>query len=349
MVGVEIEAFIFNFNGKNTVLNTIESLYNSENVKVSITVIDDHSTDESPDLIKKNFPDVTIIILPENTKRINVLRNKAVNIAKSEYVFITDNDLNFDKKCLSYLLDVMETDKNIAACTPRLMYWDQPNKIYVEGTRVHFIGAAISDKRDKIYSEGDNKPVINSGSGIALLRREPALNVGNFDTNLRAGWGNDGEFYQRLLRAGYKCFCVPNAFALHEDKLQVTSRKIRVIGHTYNRWVFILSHYSIPLIILLIPVFIMYELFQFTFILMKRISSQYFEGNLLVIKNLPYILKKRKFVQSIKIVSDKDVLFSGNIYVAPALIEKHKIIKIVVSAFSTFLNFYWSIIKKVIP
>lgn len=349
MISAEIEAFIFNFNGKNTVLNTIESLFNSENVKVSITVIDDHSTDESPDLIKKNFPEVKVIILPENTKRINVLRNKAVSIARSEYIFITDNDLHFDKKCLSYLFNVMESDKNIAACTPRLMYWDQPNKIYVEGTRVHFIGASISDKRDKFYSEGDGKPVVNSGSGIALLRRDIALKIGNFDTNLRAGWGNDGEFYQRLLRAGYKCFCVPSAFALHEDKLQVTNRKIRVIGHTYNRWVFILSHYSILLIILLTPVFIMYELFQFTFILMKGISSQYIEGNLLVIKNLSYILKKRRFVQSIKIVSDKDVLFSGNIYVAPSLIEKHKIIKIAVSAFSSFLNFYWLAIKKIIP
>ena len=41
--------------GINTVLSTIQSLYESCNVKVSISVIDDHSTDESVNLIKVNI------------------------------------------------------------------------------------------------------------------------------------------------------------------------------------------------------------------------------------------------------------------------------------------------------
>ena len=31
-----IEVYVFNFNGKNTILSTIESLYKSENVNISI-------------------------------------------------------------------------------------------------------------------------------------------------------------------------------------------------------------------------------------------------------------------------------------------------------------------------
>lgn len=344
-----IEVFIINYNGERTILSTIESLYNSEDVNIAISVIDDDSIDNSIDLIKRHYPSIPIFIMPTNQKRANILRKKALHMAKDEFVFITDNDLLFDRRCLAEMYNLMQTDENIAACTPRLMYWDEPNKVYLAGTKVHFIGAAISDNRDKIYENKADKPSLNSGSGICLLRRKVALKVGGFDENLMQGWGSDGEFYQRLLLAGYKCLYVPSAFALHEDKLNVIDRKYRVVGQTYNRWVFILSHYSVALLILLFPVFFNYKLLQIGFTIMKGVFPQFLLGNLLVIKNWAYISRKRKFVQSLKVISDKEVLFAGNIYVAPALIKNNKFIKFGVSIFSSLLNCYWHIVKLFIP
>ncbi len=345
-----IEVYIFNFNGRNTILSTIESLYKSVDVNISISVIDDYSSDDSLEMVRTRYPEIEIHRMEHNTKKLNLLRNKALNLAKSKFLFITDNDLNFDKSCLSELLKVMESDSAIATCTPRLMHWDQPNKVYTAGTKVHYIGAAISEQRDKIYDPTNDKyPSSNSGGGICLIRRDAALKAGGFDEKMLMGWGDDGEFYQRLLRAGYKCLYVPTAFALHENKIVDTIRKYRVVGQTYNRWLFILTHYSILLIILLIPVFIIYELVQAVFVLTKGVLVQYIQGNLLVIKNYREILDKRKFVQSIKVTSDKDVMFSGDLYVAPALIQKFGFIKIAISGLSSFLNIYWQIVRKIIP
>lgn len=343
-----VEVFIINYNGKSTVLTTIQSLYNSKKVDVKITVIDDFSNDNSVELIRTNYPEIEIIIMPQNTKRANILRNKALEISNSEYIFITDNDLNYDEDCLYNLLDYMQKDNKVATCTPRMMYWDQPSKIYVAGTKVHFIGAAISDLRDSIYNEKDMAVTSNSGSGICLLRKSIVDIVGGFDLNLMQGWGSDGELYQRIMRAGYKCLYIPSASALHEDKLVVTNRKYRVIGQTYNRWVFILSHYSLLLIVLLIPAFVLYEIVNLIFVILKGIFPQYLKGNLMIFKNFSYIKEKRQFVQSIKVVSDKNVLFPGNIYVAPALIEKHNVLKIGVNLFSSLLNKYWLLVSKFI-
>lgn len=344
-----IEVYIFNFNGKNTILSTIESLYKSENVNISISIIDDHSTDDSIELVKKSYPEVNIYILSHNTKKLNLLRNKALSLGASKLIFITDNDLKFDKNCLSELLKVMGNDEKIATCTPRLMHWDQPEKVYTAGTKVHYIGAAISEQRDKIYQRNNAEPSPNSGGGICLIKREAALSAGGFDEKLLMGWGDDGEFYQRLLRAGYKCLYIPTAFALHENKIVDTIRKFRVVGQTYNRWLFIFSHYSISLIILSIPVFIIYELFQASFVLVKGVFFQYMQGNLLVIKNFRTVIEKRKFVQKLRTVSDKEVLFAGDLYVAPALIQKYGFLKIAISGLSSFLNLYWRLIKNIIP
>lgn len=344
-----IEVYIFNFNGRNTILSTIESLYKSENVKISVSIIDDHSTDDSLEIAKEKFPEVKINILPYNTKKLNILRNKALTLGKSKYVFITDNDLNFDKHCLSELLKVMESDDTIASCTPRLMHWDKPEIVYTAGTKVHYLGAAISEQRDKVYNATNDKISSNSGGGITLLRREAALKVNGFDENFLLGWGDDGEFYQRLLRAGYKCLYVPSAIALHENKIVNTIRRFRVVGQTYNRWLFILSHYSIPLLILLIPVFIIYELMQAAFVLVKGVFPEYIKGNLLIFKNFKQFIDKRKSVQKLKIVSDKEALFSGDLYVAPALINKYSFLKYAISGLSSLFNLYWKLIKPIIP
>ncbi len=344
-----IEVYIFNFNGRNTILSTLESLYKSEDVKISVSIIDDHSTDDSLKIAKEKFPEVAIHILPYNTKKLNILRNKALNLGTSKYVFITDNDLNFDKHCLSELLKIMESDEKIASCTPRLMHWDKPEIVYTAGTKVHYLGAAISEQRDKVYDPTKDKISSNSGGGITLLRREAALKVGGFDENFMLGWGDDGEFYQRLLRAGYNCLYVPTAFALHENKIVDKIRKFRVIGQTYNRWLFIFSHYSVILLFLLIPVFIIYELMQAAFVIVKGVFPEYIKGNLLIVQNFKQFIEKRKAVQKIKIVSDKKALYSGDLYVAPALIKKYSFLKYGISALSAIFNFYWKLIQPIIP
>lgn len=344
-----IEVYIFNYNGRNTILSTIESLYKNEDAKIKISVVDDHSSDDSVELVRNKYPEIDIHVLPYNTKKLNVLRNKALELSKSELIFITDNDLKFDSNCLPELLKVMKSDNNIATCTPRLMYWDQPQKVYTAGTKVHYIGAAISEQRDKIYSCNNEKPSMNSGGGICLIRREAALKVGGYDEELLMGWGDDGEFYQRLLRAGYQCMYVPSAFALHENKIAGNIRKNRVVGQTYNRWVFILSHYSIATIILMFPVFLTYEVIQTLFLIFKGVIPEYIKGNLLVVKNIGKILKKRRFVQSLRKVSDKKVLDTGEIYIAPLLVEKYAFLKIAVSMLSSFYNFYWRLFKPLIP
>lgn len=343
-----IDVFIINYNGKNTILKTIESLYQSENVNISISIIDDCSTDNSLELIRQSYPNIPINVMPFNTRRPNKLRNMACEKAKSEFVFITDNDLMFEKNCLYELIKEIKSDEKIATCSPRLMYWDKPNKVYFAGTKVHYIGAAITGYRDQEMNDFDDKPSLNSGGGIALLRKSAVINIEGFDEDYMWGWGEDGEFYQRLLIAGYICLYVPKAVAYHEYKPFTSTRKFRALGQLYNRWVFILTHYSLILLLLIIPALIIYEILQFFFMIMKKMFFLYFKGNFLVIKNLSLILRKRKKIQSIRKVSDKEILFAGDLYISPALLS-NKILRIFSISLSKLFELYWHAIKPIIP
>lgn len=343
----KVSVFIINYNGKNTVLKTIESIYKMQEVSLEIQVIDDGSTDGSAEIIRKSYPNIPVHKHPCNTSNLNIARNEAITGADSHKLLITDNDIFFDSQCLKKLINVMDQDESIATCTPRLMYWSEPERIYTAGTQIHYIGAAIGKYRGEIMEEINQSPSLNCGGGILLIDLSKALRVGGFDENYMMGWGDDGEFYHRLMLAGFKCLYVPTAFAYHEDKLH-RIRQSRVLAQTYNRWLFILTHYSTYTIILLIPAFIIYEIMQFLFLSYKRMLFLYLKANTLVLKSLPMILSKRRKIQAMRVVSDKDVLFSGTIFVSPSLLEKTGFLKSFLELINCFFDKYWKVVKKVI-
>lgn len=345
----KIPVAIINYNGKRTILNTIESIYNMENVTVSIHVFDDHSTDGSPELVREKYPEIPVHIEPKNNGKPNLMRNIALRNTEGELMLFTDNDILFDKRCLAELLRVMRSDPAIAICAPRLMFWDEPERVYYADVKMHYIGAAIGDARGQIINSFGSDPIPTSGGGIMLLNRHRALEVGGFDEEYFLGFGDDGEFYQRLLRAGYKTYHVPTAFAYHEYKPFSELRHYRAIAQIYNRWSFILSHYAVSTFLLLVPAFLVYEIILFGFMLLKRLPHLYFKGNFYVLRDLPLILKKRRRIQQLRRVSDKQVLYAGKMYIAPALLKDNRMLAALSNAVSSFFIAYWKLVKPLIP
>lgn len=345
----KVSVAIINYNGRNTVLKTIDSIYGMEGVGVHIQVIDDCSTDGSPEMIKNVYPFIPIHIRPYNIRKLNVLRKEAIERTNTRKLIITDNDILFDRRCLVELLKVMNQTEGIATCTPRLMYWNEPKKIYTAGTQIHYLGAAIGRYRGEIVEVMNQVPSMNSGGGILLLDRLKALKIDGFDEEYMSGWGDDGEFYQRLMLAGYKCLYVPTAIAYHEDKPFNHTRSYRVAGQIYNRWQFILTHYSGLTLILLAPVLVLYEFMQLVFLIFKGMLHLYAKSNIMVLKDILLFLKKRKDIQGLRVVSDRDVLSTGVIYVSPSLLKKNRLLRRSLKVTCDFFDLYWKLIKPFIP
>ncbi len=344
----KIPVAIINYNGKRTLLQTVESILKSKDIETEVYVYDDCSTDNALDELKKQFPEVKIYSHPFNTRNPNVLRNLAIKQIDSEKIFITDNDIIFDEYCLKNLNDVMDSDEKIATCSPRLMYLDDKERTYFAGVQIHFMAAAIGKYREEIVDHSGKPIEQNSGGGIFLVKKSKAIEVGLLDEDYGLAWGDDGEFYQRLLLSGYKCLYVPSAFGYHEYKPFNKERYYRAVGQVKNRLMFIATHYSKRTIILLLPAFIVYELMQFVFMLTKNIPSLFFKGEIEFLKNLKSVKQKRKKIQRLRKVSDKEVLSNGDIYISPALLN-NKITKFLMNGVQGFFRVYWKIVSPLIP
>ena len=343
----DISVVVVNYNGAATVLDTIQSIYAQQGVQARVIVVDDGSSDGSPEAIAERFPEVELHREPRNTKNVNRLRNIGLSRAETDKVLVADNDVQFDPACFAELLAAMDSDPRVAICIPRMMYAEDPQTVYMAGGSMHYIGATIAPDRHMPF-DGNTEPRARVAGGIALYDKQKLSTVGVYDEAYRLAWGDDVEIHQRLLLAGFKSLYVPTAVCLHDYKPFDGSRAYRARGQVCNRWRYVLSHYELRTLLLIAPALVLYELTQALFLTLKGMPHLYVLGTFDALAGLPSTLRRRKDVQALRKVPDRVVLFSGELYVRPEHSGGRATAAKAVQGLSRVLDVYWRMVRPLL-
>ena len=79
---------ILSFNRKDELRNTLTKVYEQDYKNIEVIVVDNASSDGSPEMVKNEFPKVQLIQLEKN---IGIAGwNEGFEIAKGEYVLVLD-------------------------------------------------------------------------------------------------------------------------------------------------------------------------------------------------------------------------------------------------------------------
>jgi GT2 family glycosyltransferase len=338
-----VSIFVINYNGENVLLETIQSLIEQDYPAKSITLIDDGSNDKSISIIQQHFPDIEIIGMSYNTGFPNKLRKIALETPKSRFVFLTDNDIVYEKTCLSRLIQTIQSHPNIGICTPRLMYYSNKTKNYVCWTLFHYLCTSISPLRDT-HLPPDSSPIDTLGGGVMLVDKEKIKQIGNINDSYPMGWGEDAEIYARMKIAGYRTLYVPFAAGFHHAKEFVTKRKSRPFAQSLNRWNMILTMYQLKTIILVLPALILYEITTIIMLIPKKMAIPYINGFLKCVFNVKDIYIKRKSIQKTRQVKDKNFLTTGPMYVPKAYLA-NPLYKLGINCLNAVFSIYWHLIS----
>ena len=104
---------IVTWNGKRYALECLESLYTCPAaVPVEIIVVDNASTDGTPEAIRTRFPEVRVI---ENQANLGFAKANNIGVAQSrgKYICLINSDVVVFQGCLDRLLALMETNQDI--------------------------------------------------------------------------------------------------------------------------------------------------------------------------------------------------------------------------------------------
>jgi len=120
----ELSVVILSFNTRRFLFRCLSSLKRVKNeVNFEVIVVDNASSDGSPEMIKKNFPDVKLV---ENKKNLGFAagNNQARRLVKGKYILFLNSDTVIKKKSSGKTLAVLKSQPDIGALTCKLILPD---------------------------------------------------------------------------------------------------------------------------------------------------------------------------------------------------------------------------------
>lgn len=219
---------VLNLNGITDTLDCLDSLQKQSYKNFAIVVIDNGSTDNSTELLRKyqkGHPEnVAVIYNPKNfgfTGGVNTGIEWALN-NDCDYVALFNNDSVADKNWLKSLVDSSE-QKRVGISTGLLLHSDGKT-IDSTGDWYSIWGLPFPRNRnDKTDKAPNNEYVFSASGGGSLYKIEMLREIGLFDEDFFAYY-EDTDVSFRAQLAGWKIAYEPKSVAYH--KQGATSKKM---------------------------------------------------------------------------------------------------------------------------
>jgi len=333
---VTVSVAIINYNGRETLAKTINSVLAQSKRIADIRLVDNNSTDGSAEFVAEQFPGVAVTRLPAN-RGPNPARNEGLRLAKHDYVLIMDNDIVLAPDYIARLTQAYADDQSAGAITGQIRFHDRPDTIQYNGTFIHYAGEIMLNRKESTMP----LKVACVSAGAVLLDRRKALPAGGFDEDFFIGW-EDGDLTFRLSLAGYPCYAVSEAVCFHVSRPR-GQKWVRF--QTRNRWWFILKNYDARTIFLALPAVIVLQACAFVFFAAKGRAFAFIRGTWDALKSFPAIMRKRKTVQALKQVGD-GLLLRGDWIDLPLAGGKRSMLhNLIGCVFSGLFRVYWYVIR----
>ncbi len=226
---IDLSIIIVSYNTLDFLKECIESIEkNTEKFNYEIIVVDNISSDNSVEMVKKEFPQVLLIESSENLG-FSKANNLGVKKSKGRYILFLNPDTLVYKDSLFGMVKFMDGHKEAGAATCKLVMPDGrlddashrgfPNPwtslSYFSGLSKLFPSSKLFGGYNLSFMDLSKTHEIDACAGaFMMVRREAGEKIGWWDEDYFF-YGEDLEFCFRLKEKGWKIYFVPSVSALH--------------------------------------------------------------------------------------------------------------------------------------
>lgn len=205
-----------NWNGADMITHCLRSL-ERQSVKHRVVVVENGSSDDSVSIIRKEFPEVTLLEFPDNAGFAGGV-NRGIRFALEQgakYIALFNNDAVADKDWLKSLVTEAKNHPEAGIITGKLLRTD---KKHLDSTGDFYTIWGLPfprgrNQQDKgWYDEAEE--VFGASGGASLYRAKMLEEIGLFDEDFFAYY-EDVDVSFRAQMAGWKVRYVPAALAYH--------------------------------------------------------------------------------------------------------------------------------------
>ncbi len=262
---MDISVIILNYNTLDLTRKCIQTVFASRLGRYTMEVIvcDNGSTDGSPAMVKKEFPQALFI---DNKKNVGFAagNNPGIRRAKGRYVLLLNSDTEVPASTLAAMIAFMDARPQAGAATCKLLLPDGSiDPACHRGFPTPWVAFTYIAKLEKLfpktrlfgeYHQGYkdfsavHKVDVISGA-FFMVRREVINKVGLMDEDYFM-YGEDIDWAYRIRQAGWTIYYNPNVTVLHKKKQSGRASIFRarrvtteIYFHRYN-WLFYKKHFA---------------------------------------------------------------------------------------------------------
>ncbi len=274
---------VISYNSLSFLKECLDSLISyPSNKEYEIVVVDNASSDGSPEFIKNSYPQIKLIINNVNIG-FAAANNQAIKSSKSEYVLLINSDCQVYKDSINKLIEFMDSAQNAGVIGPKIINGDGSIQFScrkfpsILDAGLHSILTNIapnnpfSRKYKLVDINRDNPFEVDWVSGSCMLIRRDALDDAGLMDEHYFMYVEDVDLCYQMWKKNWKVFYFQHSEILHHIGGSTTDKKIKAsIRMQKSIFYFFWKNYKKSWKILLIPFLII--------VLGLRIFLTFFKG-----------------------------------------------------------------------
>ena len=206
-----------NWDGRRWLPGCLDSLAGQTLRADEVLVVDNGSTDASPQLVRTDYPWVRLVPLGRNTGFAFACNRGVEAAVAADYVALVNSDVVLAPDWLARMVAALDAAPEAASVAGKMVDLEDPSFVYDAGDVLRRDGAC--DQRGRFLPDDGrwDEPgeVFAACAGAALYRRDALLAAdGGFDERFFA-YLEDVDLGLRLRAAGWTCRYEPRAVARH--------------------------------------------------------------------------------------------------------------------------------------
>ena len=231
---IDISVVILSWNDKDHLVELLDSLQSTKR-SMEIIVVDNASTDGSPELVEAKYPHVILIKNKENLG-FPKGNNMGTRASRGKYVYLLNSDIKVLEGCMDALADFMDQNPKVGFCGPRIFNKDLThqsscrrnptlwnNICSASGLASVFRGSKFFSGEHMFYFKGDRQIDVDVLVGCFWVVRRAAIDeFGLLDEGFFI-YAEDVDWCKRCWKAGWRVVFFPGQ-AIHYGGASTTKK-----------------------------------------------------------------------------------------------------------------------------
>lgn len=221
--GIQVSIIIVNYNTKELLHDCIQSIQNiTQGVTYEIIVVDNDSSDDSVEMLQRDFPLVKIIVSDKNLG-FGKANNLGIEMAQGEFILFLNTDILLMNNAIQILYNFISQHEEVGICGACLYNKElKPNLSEFSPSTLWDAFAILlpkclqkNNQNYGRYHEQNHPREVPCIIGADMMVRKKALDkAGKFDSDFFM-YAEEVELTHRIKKNGYKIFLVPEAHIIH--------------------------------------------------------------------------------------------------------------------------------------